>query len=116
MKSLNRTVKPVGKPAQGFPEISRYETSVEGDDVLRKRRRTTPMTVKVIHEALPGGYDYYCPGCEVLFSFSARRLLKTAFDKALTPRYCPVCGWDTLVKDRTEFEAAYPIRDKRLKA
>jgi rRNA maturation endonuclease Nob1 len=58
------------------------------------------MTVEVIPAALPGGYGYYCPGCDMLFSVSA--------DKAEHIKYCPVCGWETLIHDKQTFEAEYP--------
>jgi hypothetical protein len=66
------------------------------------------MTVEVTHTALPGGYDYYCPGCDLFFSVSG--------DKVLPVKYCPVCGWDTLIRDKETFEAAYPVKAGRLSA
>jgi rRNA maturation endonuclease Nob1 len=60
------------------------------------------MTIKVTHDALPGGYDYYCHGCDMFFSVSA--------DKVLQIKYCPVCGWDTLICDKETFEAEYPLK------
>jgi hypothetical protein len=70
-----------------------------------------PLTVKplkgleVLPTALPGGHGFYCPGCDLLFSVYA--------ETAPAIKYCPVCGWDTLVKDRAEFETAYPFRAGR---
>jgi predicted RNA-binding Zn-ribbon protein involved in translation (DUF1610 family) len=64
------------------------------------------MTVEVIQtKALPSGYEFHCPGCDLLFSVSV--------EKTSVITYCPVCGWDTLIKDRKEFETAYPFRAGR---
>jgi rRNA maturation endonuclease Nob1 len=60
------------------------------------------MAVEVTQTALPGGYGYYCPGCDMFFSVSA--------DRAEHVKYCPVCGWDTLIRDRETFNAEYPVK------
>jgi rRNA maturation endonuclease Nob1 len=66
------------------------------------------MTLEVTRAALPGGYDYYCPGCDTFFSVSA--------DSTLPAKYCPVCGWVTLVCDRETFEREYPMKAERVSA
>jgi uncharacterized paraquat-inducible protein A len=66
------------------------------------------MTVEATHTALPGGYDYYCPGCDLFISVST--------DKAEHIKYCPVCGWETLVHDKQTFEVEYPFRAGRASA
>jgi rRNA maturation endonuclease Nob1 len=48
----------------------------------------------------PGEWDYYCGGCDQFFSVHA--------DKPLNIKYCPACGWDTLIKSQEEFDRAYP--------
>jgi len=58
------------------------------------------MTIEVISPPPPVGWDYYCGGCDEFFSVDS--------DKATAIKYCPVCGWDTLVKCPEEFEKAYP--------
>jgi hypothetical protein len=55
--------------------------------------------------ALPGGYTYYCSGCDLLFSVPA--------DRVLPINYCPACGWAPLVKDREIFERDYPHKVRR---
>jgi hypothetical protein len=37
-------------------------------------------------------------------------------DNGLPVKYCPVCGWDTLVRDKETFEADYPVKAGRLSA
>jgi uncharacterized Zn finger protein (UPF0148 family) len=63
------------------------------------------MDIKIISPSLPGGGDCYCPGCNEFFSVHA--------DKPLDIKYCPVCGWETLIKSPEEFEAAYPHYEDR---
>ena len=63
------------------------------------------MIIKVTSPSLPGGWDYYCDGCDLYFSVPA--------DKPLDIKYCPVCGWDTLIKNRKEFDQAYPHHEAR---
>jgi rRNA maturation endonuclease Nob1 len=60
------------------------------------------MIVKATQTTLPGGYDYYCPGCDLFISVSA--------DRVAPVKYCPVCGWEILVRDRETFEAEYPFK------
>lgn len=49
----------------------------------------------------PRGGDYYCGGCDIFFSVPA--------DKTLAVKFCPVCGWDTLIKSQKEFDEYYPL-------
>jgi rRNA maturation endonuclease Nob1 len=62
--------------------------------------------------SLKDGYEFFCDGCNLLFSVS--------LEKAASVKFCPVCGWDTLTHDRKEFEELYPFRagtrDKELEA
>ena len=58
------------------------------------------MNLKLTSPSLPGGWDCYCPGCEMFFSVSK--------DKLLEIKYCPKCGRDTVIKSPKEFEEAYP--------
>jgi rRNA maturation endonuclease Nob1 len=58
------------------------------------------MEVKITSPSLPGGWDCYCPGCDMFFSAYKNAPKET--------KYCPVCGWDILIKSPEEFENAYP--------
>ncbi|MCL1812251.1 MAG: hypothetical protein FWG29_01875 [Treponema sp.] len=58
------------------------------------------MNINLTTPSLPGSWDYYCGGCDLFFSVSA--------DKPLDIKYCPVCGWDTLIRSPEEFEKEYP--------
>jgi DNA-directed RNA polymerase subunit RPC12/RpoP len=66
------------------------------------------MTVDVTQTALPGGYDYYCPGCDLFFSVSA--------EESLPVKYCPYCGWEILIRDKQTFETEYPLKAERVSA
>jgi rRNA maturation endonuclease Nob1 len=66
------------------------------------------MTIEVTHAALPGGYDYYCDGCDLFFSVSA--------DKAKHIKYCPVCGWEALIHDQETLEKDHPLKAGRVSA
>jgi len=58
------------------------------------------MELKVTSPSMPGGWDYYCGGCDLFFSVPANQPVEI--------KHCPACGWDTLIKSPEEFEEDYP--------
>jgi rRNA maturation endonuclease Nob1 len=64
------------------------------------------ITIDSQESGLANGYGYYCPGCDMFFSVSS--------DQALKMKYCPVCGWETLIRDQKTFEAEFPVKSGRL--
>ena len=58
------------------------------------------MNIKLSSPSLEGAWDYYCGGCDLFFSVPS--------DKQKEVKYCPVCGWDVLIKNQEEFDKAYP--------